>query len=471
MSILEMRDELTNWSKSKRSVCLVYKTGNIDDIVLALEDARAYHLSVIPHGAGHSYTDAALSTNGIVIDMTPMRRILSWDPIQGIMRVEPGVTLREVIKISSKDGWWPFISPSTSEVTIGGCVAMNVNGRNSWKYGPFGAHIISLDVLFATGESCTLSPEQAPLLFHAFIGSMGLLGIITAITLQLQRVNSGYVGVRKHPASSLSEIFSIFAEEEPDSDFMEAWLDGFARGSQLGRGIVTTARLNHQGIAERTLKLKDPSPSGFTTQLISSAAGLGRPLLMPGTQMINRARYWQSHLNREPAEHQRDLFSYLYWPPEAFAGYSAMFPTGVETFHAFVPRETAEHVFEGVLHYSQEQGCMPLWCVMKKHRRDPFLLSYQVDGYSLELNYQRTHLTSQKLRHVLQHMIATVVDAGGRFYLAKDHFLTHAQYRQSMGADIVNQFLCIKEQYDPEMLLQSDLFRRVFQPPLEEKQT
>ena len=109
---------------------------------------------------------------------------------------------------------------------------------------------------------------------------------------------------------------------------------------------------------------------------------------------------------------------------------------------------------------------MPLWCVIKKHRRDPFLLSYQVDGFSLELNYARTGRTVQQLKQVLQHMIAMVIEAGGRFYLAKDHFLTAAQYRQSVGDEVVETFLHLKQQFDPEMRLQSDLFRRVFQPAL-----
>jgi len=109
---------------------------------------------------------------------------------------------------------------------------------------------------------------------------------------------------------------------------------------------------------------------------------------------------------------------------------------------------------------------MPVWCVIKQHREDPFLLSYQVDGFSLELNYQRTPQTAQKLKQVLQDMISMVIEAGGRFYLAKDHFLTHAQYRQSMGDEAVDAFLQLKQLYDPEMLLQSDLFRRVFRPPL-----
>src|SRR6185312_12025 len=127
MTLPEMQADLTNWSKLARSACIVYRANDVTGIIKALAAARARGLSVIPHGAGHSYTDAALNTNGVVIDLTPMRRILSWDAAQGIMRVEPGVTLQEVIQVAWKDGWLPAVSPSTPHVTVGGCAAMNVN--------------------------------------------------------------------------------------------------------------------------------------------------------------------------------------------------------------------------------------------------------------------------------------------------------------------------------------------------------
>jgi hypothetical protein len=93
-------------------------------------------------------------------------------------------------------------------------------------------------------------------------------------------------------------------------------------------------------------------------------------------------------------------------------------------------------------------------------------LSIQLDGFSLELNYARTSHSPQQelLKQVLLHMIATVIGVGGRFYLAKDHYMTAAQYRQSVGEDVVETFLQLKQQLDPEMRLQSDLFRRLFQP-------
>jgi decaprenylphospho-beta-D-ribofuranose 2-oxidase len=466
MTFPGIKAELSNWSKSARSPCFVYKVSDAAGIAGALAAAQARHLSVIPHGAGHSYTDAALNTAGMVIDMTPMRQILAWDPAQGIMRVEPGVTLRDMLQIAWKDGWWLAVSPSTMEVTIGGCAAMNVNGKNAWKSGPFGAAILSLDVLFATGEVRTLLPERDTQLFYAFVGSLGLLGIITSITVQLQRISSGYVRMRRRSAACLDDLLTRFAEEEPGSDFMEAWLDGFASGPQLGRGHLTCAALIHSS---------DAPPPPFPTSglldrleipLLSLAASLSRSVLLPGVRLANRIHYgWGQH-SRKTSGQPRALFPYTFWPPAAFAGYHALLPRGVETFQAFVPGPHAKEIFKQVLRYSQQQGCLPVWCILKQHRCDPFLLSYQVDGFSLELNYPRSHQTAQTLNSVLQRMIATVIEAGGKFYLAKDHFLTHAQYRQSVGDEAVDAFLHLKQNCDPETLLQSDLFRRVFQPPL-----
>jgi FAD/FMN-containing dehydrogenase len=298
---------------------------------------------------------------------------------------------------------------------------------------------------------------------YAFVGSLGLLGILTSITVQLQRISSGYVSVRSRRARSLAELFSLFAEEAAGSDFMEAWLDGFAGGEQLGRGKLTCATLETSGA---------PAPAAFSapglldrleTPLVGAAAHLGRPLLRPGVQTANRIiKGWGGQLDAQ----RRALFPYTFWPPAALAGYHALLSQGVETFQAFVPGPQAREVFERALRYSQAQGYPPIWCIIKQHRRDPFLLSYQVDGFSLELNYARTRQTAAALKQLLEAMIAMVIEAGGRFYLAKDHFLTQAQYRHSLGDTAVDAFLQLKQRYDPQALLQSDLYRRLFQPRL-----
>jgi len=458
------RTELNNWGRSARSVCQVYPAHTVDEIALALAEARAQHLSVIPHGAGHSYTDAALNTGGVVMDLTPLRRILAWDAQQGVMRVEPGVTLRQMVQVAGPDGWRPVVSPSTAEVTIGGCAAMNVNGKNAWKCGPFGAHILALEVLLTTGDRLTLTRERDTPLLRAFVGSLGLLGIITALTVQLERVVSGEVVVRRRSARSLAELLALFAAEEAQSDFMEAWLDGFAAGRQLGRGHLTSA---HWAAPDEAAPGQGPGPaeSGrLASSLLGLAGRLNGQWLLPAVPLANRIYAWRASRGGPGRGERQTWFAYTYWPATIFTGYHALLPGGVETFQAFVPRPQAGAVFAEALRYSQQHGCWPIWCVLKQHRADPFLLSYQVDGFSLELNYARAAQPAATLEPVLRYLLAAVLEAGGRFYLAKDRLLTGAQYRRSLGDEAIDTFLGLKQRYDPDGVLQSDLFRRVFAP-------
>ncbi len=466
------QDNVVNWNMTELSPCYVFKVRDIAGIKQAIATARARDLSVIPHGAGHSYTDAALNTHGVIIDVTGMRRILSWDPERGIMQVEPGVTLRDIVRVSLGDRWWPPVTPSTADATIGGCVAMNVNGKNAWKCGSFGEHVLSLTVLLATGEMLTLCPVRDPQLFQAIVGSAGLLGIITSITLQLQRIPSGNVDILVRSAASFGEVLEIFQEEQ-SADFLEAWVDGFAVGRYSGRGIVFCTSYSNgrdkefRAINGRTARSLAPHIPDQLKQGFAHYAGkIGRPVVKGGVRNANNVAYWWGKRWNGKVIRRRSLFHATYYSPAAFTGYRTLLPRGTETFQAFVPRNQAEILFKKIMWYSQENNFMPLWCIIKQHRKDPFLLSYQLDGFSLELNYQIVPQTVQRLHEMLRELMNLVIAAGGRFYLAKDSFLTNALYRQSIGDAAVDAFLHLKQEYDPEMLFQSDLFRRVFQQSL-----
>jgi decaprenylphospho-beta-D-ribofuranose 2-oxidase len=456
--------ELSNWSKTGRSACLRLKVVDAPTIRQTIDLARRQSLSIIAHGAGHSYTDAAWNTRGAVLDLTSMRRILSWDPVHGVIQTEPGVTLQQMLELVWMDGWWPFATPSTPVVTIGGCAAMNINGKNARTHGTFGEHLLEVEVLLAGGDLLTLAPERDPELFHAVVGGLGLLGIITRVTMQLQRIASGQVQVKKQSAANLAEVFEIFAEQQSKYDFIEGWLDGFAVGPALGRGEVTTA-----DFCEADPRVARPRPKpGLVDRLaaatVSQTGGLFQPLFVPSVPLANRARYWwgRREKGRLQTLGRRSLLAYTYYSPAAFAGYHRVLPGGFETFQVFVPAGDAHETFSELLRYSQQQGCLPIWCIIKAHRSDPFLLSYQVDGFSLELYYPRDSRIWPNLEKVLCRMIEIALSARGRFYLAKDRLLTAAQYRRSLGDSTVEAFLRLKRRLDPEGLWQSDLYRRLF---------
>ncbi|GLV60409.1 oxidoreductase [Dictyobacter sp. S3.2.2.5] len=456
---------IVNWSMTERSSCYICQARTVDEIRQALTAARGRGLSVIAHGAGHSYTDAALNNGGLLLDLSAMRRVLAWDPARGIMRVEPGVSIGEVARVALADRWWPPVTPSTASATVGGCVAMNVNGKNAWTHGSFGEHVLSLTVLLVDGQLLTVSPTQDGELFRALVGSAGLLGIITSITLQLRRVPSDRVEVSVRPGRSLRELFQIF-EDEQAADYLEAWVDGFAAGRELGRGIVTVSNHSERVTSAGPLAFRLPEQSMH--RLAHWGGILCRPLVESGVRGANSIIYRGSRWPARTGPRQTPLVRATYYAPALFTGYRVLLPAGSETFQAFVPATEAGSLFAEILRRSQEHGYVPLWCIIKRHRRDPFLLSYQVDGFSLEVNYRLIPERAQGLHQLLRGLMELVIVAGGRFYLAKDSLLTHSLYRRSIGDAAVAAFLDLKLHYDPDLLLQSNLYRRVFQPSLQQ---
>ncbi len=140
----------------------------------------------------------------------------------------------------------------------------------------------------------------------------------------------------------------------------------------------------------------------------------------------------------------------------------AWLPGGLRQFQVFVPTEQAPSAFRDLLLIAQKAGIAPYLCVFKQHREDPFLLQYQVNGFSLSMDFHTTAQNRQQIQAMLLHMRERVLAASGRWYLAKDDLLDAQTYRTTVGVDRYDAFLALKNHYDADRVLQSNLFRRVF---------
>ena len=66
------------------------------DVRKVFRFARRQGLSVGFRGAGQSYGDAALNGEALLLDLSGMQRIIDWNPENGIVIVEPGVTIEQL---------------------------------------------------------------------------------------------------------------------------------------------------------------------------------------------------------------------------------------------------------------------------------------------------------------------------------------------------------------------------------------
>ncbi len=462
-------ERLTGWGRSCSALCHVYRPSTADGVHRVLELARRLGMPVGLRGAGQSYGDAALTSGGVVLDLSRMARVLDWDPERGIARVEPGVTVQRLWQYAIEDGWWPAVVPGTSFATLGGCAAMNVHGKNAWRVGPIGEHIESFDILLPSGELRTCSRERDAELFHAAIGGFGMLGCILSLTVHLERIHSGLLDVEPLAAANLDEMLELLRTRLDRADYLVGWVDCLARGTSLGRGLVHAGRYLEPGAdpqARLTLRREHQEAPDTLFHLIpkSELWRAMRPLFnRPGMTAVNLAKYALGRREhgrgyRQPHAQFAFLLDYL---PDWKLAYG---PRGMIQYQSFVPEARAAEVFRAQLELASAHRFAPLLGVLKRHRPDPFLVSHGVDGYSLALELAIPRGRRAELWELAREMDALIIAAGGRFYLAKDATLTRASFASHLGEERVQRFLAHKRRLDPDGLLQSDLYRRLFLP-------
>src|SRR5512135_3428852 len=199
---------LENFGHSLNAPAYVYIAKSTDDIAALFKLAKANGLTITLRGAGKSYNDAALNAGGIVLDLQQMNRILAWDPATGRVTVEPGVTLQQLWQHVLPDGWWPPVVSGTMTTTLGGCLGSNIHGKNNFRMGPIGEHVLEFTAMLPTGKVVTCTPEKNKDLFYAMISGLGMLGIFTSVTLKMKRIESGLLEVHAWPVHDLHEHLS-----------------------------------------------------------------------------------------------------------------------------------------------------------------------------------------------------------------------------------------------------------------------
>src|SRR5437016_4498022 len=83
----------------------------IQDLQELIAYASAHHQTVVPRGGGLSY-DAARNSNGMTLDFSLFRHVLSWDPGRGRITVEPGVTVDQLWRTVVGSEWRLGVLPS-----------------------------------------------------------------------------------------------------------------------------------------------------------------------------------------------------------------------------------------------------------------------------------------------------------------------------------------------------------------------
>ncbi len=407
--------------------------------------------SLIARGRGRSYGDAALNQDGRVMLTERVNRLLAFDVDKGILRAEVGATLAGILDVIVPLGWFLPVTPGTKFVSLGGCVAADVHGKNHHHEGSFGNYVLAIELILADGSRVNCTPDDNAELFWATVGGMGLTGIIGEVTLKLVPIQNAFVKVTHHAAANLEQLFALMQDPVNDDRYSVAWLDSLASGDELGRGI---AMCGHHATAEEA---PDNSHRPGKPRRSHSI-----PVDFPGWAM-NRlsisafnSRYYKKEADRR--------FPYLsgyddyFYPLDAIANWNRMYgKRGFVQYQCVIPDVNA---FEGIRQLLQElsDSRRPSFLAVLKRlgAQGRGLLSFPMAGYTLALDLP---IRDNGLFALLNKLDGIVLRHGGRVYLAKDARLSADSFRTMYPR--YQEWLTVKNMVDPDNRFSSSLSRRL----------
>lgn len=414
-----------------------------------VEDQSAYILeapvtlpstesTMLPRGLGRSYGDSCLNENGVLLDTQQLYHFLDFS--DGVLEVESGVTLEDILNFAVPQGYFLPVTPGTKFVTVGGAIANDVHGKNHHVAGNFGNHVLEFKLLRSNGELLTCSPSQNSEVFQATIGGLGLTGLIVSAKIRLKKINSSYIDQEVVKYKNLGEFFELSSESS--HEYTVAWIDCFSSDKKLGKGLFIRGNHSTQKVA------LDVHPNNKKTIPFNFPKWSLNYLSVKAFNSL----YYNQQLKRQSS----GVVGYdpFFYPLDKINHWNRIYgKPGFFQYQCVVPRNQSYEQMQKILKMISQSGIGSFLVVLKMFGayNKQGLLSFPEEGATLAMDFPNKGKKVLKLMSALDEI---VLDCGGKVYPAKDARLAKASFQQ-----MYPEFEQFKKYMDPKF--SSNYLRRM----------
>lgn len=405
---------------------------------------------LIARGLGRSYGDAAQLNQGTVLETGRLKAWQWVDQKSGLIRVEAGITIGELIDWFTPIGWFVPVSPGTRHVTVGGAIACDIHGKNHHRDGTFGAHVKELTLMLANNQVIKVGPQPdcQPDIFWATVGGMGLTGVIIDATFSLTAIPSSFVEAETERLSDLATLMQKMREGESRFQFSVAWLDLLGKGrGVLSQGNFASPELVRERAGAAGVHQR---PGSWAFKL--PPVPIPKMTVTPAIKVFNEAWF-----RKAPAELSTTIEGITgYWHPlDAISDWNRLYGrSGFYQWQCAIPDSAGDDAFIKLCEMFYGQPAF--LTVLKRFgaaNRAP--LSFPMTGWTLAVDLPATN----SVKALMNRADPVVQELGGRLYLAKDARQSREFFTASYPR--LEEWKKLRASLDPHRRFQSDLANRL----------
>jgi L-gulonolactone oxidase len=387
-------------------------------------------------GSGHSFTDIAC-TDGVMVDMSGMQRMVFADPSTGIVTVEAGITLHALGPQLAERGLALENQGDIDAQALAGAVATATHGTGV-RFPNLSARVIGMRLVTGSGDVVDVNKESDPDGLLAARVSLGALGIASTVTVQCVPLYTLHRHDRPLP---LDETLERLDEHVDTNDHFEFFLFPYTR--------TASTRSTRRSDAEPKVTprwIRWISEDLVENKVLELVCRIGRrcPRAVP-------------RLNRFIAK----LLSDSHVEDRAYRVYATERKVRFTETEYAIPRSHAREAIERALD-------------LVEHRSLPILFPFEVrfaaaddaflsTAHGRETCYIAAHqYTGMEFESFFRAFEAIMEDFGGRPHWGKRHYQTAATLRERYPD--WDRFQAVRARMDPAGVFVNDYTRRVLGP-------
>lgn len=220
-----MSSTWTNWARQQRCAPgAIERPADEGELRAAVARAAARGVAVRATGTGHSFNDCAC-TDGLMLDLSRMQRVLDADRESGLVTVEGGIKLHRLCEQLAAHGLALENQGDIDAQSITGATATGTHGTGV-RFGNLSSRIEGMRLILASGEVVELSAGDDPDALRAARVSLGALGVVSAVTIGAV---PAYTLHRRDAPRPLDEVLAELDELVDRSDHFEFFIFPYTR--------------------------------------------------------------------------------------------------------------------------------------------------------------------------------------------------------------------------------------------------
>ena len=409
-------------------------------------------------GSRHAMGGQQFRTDGVLLDMTRLNRVIGFDPAAGTIDVEGGIEWPELINFlireqATRPNSWGIRQKQTGadRLTIGGSLSANAHGRGL-TLAPIVADVESFELVDANGAVRVCSREQDRELFAAAAGGYGLFGVIVAVRLRLA------------PRRKLERVVREVRIEELAGAFDESIAEGALYGDWQYSIDPRSPDFLRTGVFSCYRPVDDDTPVPAKRQRLSEADWRRFVYQIHAQKSRAYRDYLDFYLSTSGQIYWSDTHQLSSYTPDYHLALDARLnsrttATDIIT-EIYVPRpRLADFMLAARSDFLEQDVNVVYGTVRMIEKDEDSLLAWAKQPYACVIFNLHTEHSPAGIEHsarAFRHLIDLAIERDGSYYLTYHKFATREQVARCYPR--FPEFLALKRREDPRERFQSDWY-------------